>query len=63
MSIIKLTPKNLAGIQKHFDKLKKDTEEKIRALNKKKSALERELEIFKDGAEWCEEVYKAEKYK
>lgn len=63
MSTIKLTPKNLPAIQKHFKDSKKLVENKLYQARKKVSLLEKELETLKDGEEWCENVYEAHKGK
>lgn len=63
MSVIKLTPRNLAGIEKLFHKQKLEIERKLRNINKAKMNLEAELEVLKDGEEWCQKVYKSSKSK
>lgn len=59
----KISPRNLPGITKHFKEQKQETEKKLAALNKKRVALEKELAIFQDGLEFCEQIYEAGKAK
>lgn len=58
MSTIKIGPRNLNAIQRHFEKCKHETLRKLNAINKKKLELEKELETYKDGVAWCQEIYK-----
>lgn len=63
MAILKLQPRNLPGIEKHFAARKKEIKAKLASLNKKRVQLERELEVAEDGYEWCQNLYQANKAK
>lgn len=59
--IRKISPNNLAGISRHFDRQRSDIKKKLRCLNKKKLELENELAVCEDGIKWCEDTYKLSK--
>lgn len=63
MTVRKISPRNLPGITKHFEQQKQETEKKLASLNKTRLKLEKELAVFEDGLEFCEQIYTAGKSK
>lgn len=63
MAVIKLTPHNLPGMQKHFETMLRETNKKLAGINKKKVQLERDRDLYQDGVEFCKQIYEASRTK